>query len=589
MNEVSKQATAALRLTDALEIVQGAPVDAPSYRVTLACGFTPLHVQAFLAAYLQRVLPARKVSLATGLYGDLPGTLAAAADTGAQAVAVALEWSDLDARLGFRSSGSWGPAVVPDMVSTARGALDRIGLALERIPAAIPVALCLPTLPLPPLFHTSNWQSSQAELDLRQALAGFAARAARRCSLVNSTRLAESSPEAGRFDLNSDLALGLPYTVTHASAVGEALALLLSPPAPKKGLITDLDDTLWYGLVGEVGPDAVCWDLAGHHQVHGLYQKLLAALAEEGVLVGVASKNDPLDVQQVLKRDDLLLPAEKVYPWEVHWNAKSGSVGRILRTWNIGADSVVFVDDSPMELAQVSEGHPGIECLLFPRDDNGAAYRVLRHLRDLFGKPRLSEEDSIRLQSIRQSEALREAGATESVDAFLEQAEAVVSVDFALSGDDPRVLELVNKTNQFNLNGVRFAEADWRARLSEPGAVLAAITYRDKFGPLGKIAVIQGRQKGPVLEIGVWVMSCRAFSRRIEHQCLKVLFERYQAREMVFDFAPTAKNGPLQDFFALYLGGRLSGRFRLSHEQFERACPPLYHQVAVLQTSSNHG
>jgi len=448
VNEVSKQATAALRLTDALEIVQGAPVDAPSYRVTLACGFTPLHVQAFLAAYLQRNLPARKVSLATGLYGDLPGTLAAAADTGAQAVAVALEWSDLDARLGFRSSGSWGPAVVPDMVSTARGALDRIGLALERIPAAIPVALCLPTLPLPPLFHTSNWQSSQAELDLRQALAGFAARAARRCSLVNSTRLAESSPEAGRFDLNSDLALGLPYTVTHASAVGEALALLLSPPAPKKGLITDLDDTLWYGLVGEVGPDAVCWDLAGHHQVHGLYQKLLAALAEEGVLVGVASKNDPLDVQQVLKRDDLLLPAEKVYPWEVHWNAKSGSVGRILRTWNIGADSVVFVDDSPMELAQVSEGHPGIECLLFPRDDNGAAYRVLRHLRDLFGKPRLSEEDSIRLQSIRQSEALREAGATESVDAFLEQAEAVVSVDFALSGDDPRVLELVNKSVQ---------------------------------------------------------------------------------------------------------------------------------------------
>ncbi len=579
-----------MRVTDALRILQGAPQEAVPYAGILACGFTPLHVQTFLAAHLQQAFPNRRVTITPGLFGSLAGTLEGIRDLHTDAVAVVLEWSDLDPRLGFRSAGTWGPAAVADIVAEARKAAERVAAAIEAVPAGIPVGLCLPTLPLPPVFHAPGGQAVETELSLRGIVFDFAARMSRRrgCSVVSSARLDEESPAGNRLDLKSDLLTGLPYTVQHAAAVGAALAHVLAPKPAKKGIITDLDDTLWRGLVGEVGPAHVSWDLGGHSQLHGLYQKLLASLAEEGVLVGVASKNDPAVVDAVFQREDLLLRPERVFPRAVHWEPKSGSIASILRAWNISADSVVFVDDSPMELAEVAAAHPGIECVPFPKDDYAAAFAMLRRLRDLFGKPQLSREDAIRLESIRQAAQFQEIAADGSAaEAFLAQADATLVFDWSVPNADPRVLELVNKTNQFNLNGLRCTDAEWTRRMSRPGALLAVISYQDKFGPLGKIAVIQGIQKGEALDIEAWVMSCRAFSRRIEHQCLKLLFEYSGAREIFFEFQPTPRNGPLKDFLEGITGTRPAGPVSLTRSQFEEKCPRLYHRIAESQTSLN--
>ena len=575
-----------MKLTEALKILQQAPKNASPFRVALACGFTPLHVQTFLAAHLQQRFADRQASAAPGLYGDVPGTLASLKHGAVDGVAVPLEWADLDPRLGYREAGAWGVKALPDILSGAVAMLGRIAAALEEIPAEIPIAVSLPTLPLPPIFHMAGWRAGEAQLDLEQKVAEFASRIARRCSLVNSARLAEDSPPAGRYDLKTDLRAGLPYTLPHAAAVASALSRLLVPPPPKKAIITDLDDTLWSGLVGEIGPENVSWDLASHSQLHGLYQKLLAALAEEGVLIGAASKNDPAVVQRAFEREDLLLRPEWIFPLEVHWGAKSGSIERILRTWNISADSVVFVDDSAMELAEAASAHPGIECLLFPKTDYAAAYALLRRLRDLFGKPRVSPEDVIRLESIRQGAPFQQADGDSTSEAFLQQADAVITFDFSLAAD-PRALELVNKTNQFNLNGVRYTEADWKKRLERPGEFLAVVSYRDKFGPLGKIAVMEGRREEEALVIDTWVMSCRAFSRRIEHQCLQAMFERYAALEIFFHFQPTPRNGPLQDFLASIAGQRPGAPFALNRALFEEKRPPLYQRVAASPTSSN--
>ena len=232
--------------------------------------------------------------------------------------------------------------------------------------------------------------------------------------------------------MKSDLYSGLPYTMQHADRLAAQLAQALLPPPPKKGIISDLDDTLWNGIVGEVGPDAVTWDLASHAQLHGLYQKLLGSLADSGTLIGVASKNDPAVVHQAFERPDLLLRSDQVFPIEVHWNAKSGSVTRILETWNIAADSVIFVDDSPMELAEVAAAHPGIECVLFPKNDYAAGLAMLRHLRDRCGKERVSKDDALRLESIRQGAAFREqTSGGAAPESFLQGINAVVTFDFA--------------------------------------------------------------------------------------------------------------------------------------------------------------
>ena len=576
-----------MKITEALKTVQGADPNAPPYRATLACGFTALHMQTFLAAHLQQRLPGRRVAISTGLYGDLAGTLNALRDPrDVHAVAIALEWFDLDPRLGYRGEGNWGPSAMGDVAAVARLMLGRIAAAIEAIPSGIPVAVSLPTLPATPVFHTPGGRLAEMELELERSMLEFAARAARRCALVNRERLALESAPAARYDLKSDLLTGLPYTIAHADVLAVSLAALLAPAAPKKGLISDLDDTLWHGIVGEIGADNVCWDLASHRQLHGLYQQLLGSLAEEGVLIAVASKNDPAVVKKAFERNDLRVRVDRIFPMEVSWNAKSGAVERILRTWNIGADSVVFVDDSPMELAEVAAVHPGIECIQFPKDDYAAAHAMLRRLRDLFGKQRISEEDVIRLESIRQGAAFQEASAAgEASELFLEKAEALVTLQWNVT-DDPRVLELVNKTNQFNLNGTRYTPADWKDRLSQPGAWLAAVSYLDKFGPLGKIAVLQGRHDGQDrLYIDTWVMSCRAFSRRIEHQCLKTLFDRYDAQAIVFDFKVTPKNGPVQDFFATVSGNRPEAEVTLTRAQFQESCPPLYHRVTEGSTA----
>jgi hypothetical protein len=156
----------------------------------------------------------------------------------------------------------------------------------------------------------------------------------------------------------------------------------------------------------------------------------------------------------------------------------------------------------------------------------------------------------------------------------------VVTLDFRVDVADARALELVNKTNQFNLNGRRYSEAQWRRLLERPGAFLLRVAYEDRFGPLGTIAVAAGHGDAELLRVDAWVMSCRAFSRRTEYQTLRVLFERFGATSIVFDYMKTDRNGPLQEFFAELLGSSPpAGGIRLRGKDFEAACPPLHHVV----------
>jgi FkbH-like protein len=588
-----------MKLAEALRIVQQKlPPDAVAQRLYLACGFTPSQLQTFLAAHLRRVYPEQRMEIATGIFGDVLGSLAQLPRKDLRAAAVILEWADFDARLGWRQLGGWGPSEAKDIVATVRGQVERAHAVIAGLAETMPVVLCLPTLPLPPIGHLPGYQAGPVEWQLRECVHVLAGRLAEHpaVKLVNPQRLDRVSPLSERHDPRGEILFGLPYQPGHASIVAELLAQLLKTPAPKKGLITDLDDTLWSGLLGEVGRDGIAWDLDHHAQLHGLYQQVLRALAESGVLIAVASKNDSEQVAAALARPDLLLPRERIFPIEAHWSPKSESVTRILRAWNVAADSVVFLDDSPMEVAEVQAAHPGIEGIVFPKNDYDALPALLERLRDLFGKPVLSEEDSLRLASLRHAATLIEAAGSDgaALDRFLEHAEAEIILDFDKK-PDPRVFELLNKTNQFNLNGQRFTEGDWQAWLHDPTRFVGVVSYQDKFGPLGKIAVLAGRTPSPLpspaggegasarrVQVECWVMSCRAFARRIEHRCLEQLFARFQIEEIAFQFRPTPKNGPLQAFFEELLGRPPEPGCRLPRSAFLAKCPQLFHRITEL-------
>jgi FkbH-like protein len=578
-----------MRLLEALEILRRpVPQEAPRFRVFLACGFTPLDWKTYLTAHLCLRMPNHVVETVAGLYGDLIGSLERIHTGNWEAVVVPLEWVDLDTRLGWRSTGGWRAAALSDIVESARKQLARLEATLQRCGSVLPVAVSLPTLLPPPVAYQRPLQESWVSAELENARAGFVAAVVRHpgIRLLSRSELDVVSPTAGRLDLKSELTAGFPYSPAHAEMLAGMLADLICPPASKKGLITDLDDTLWDGILGETGVAGVYWDLEHKAQLHAAYQHVVQSLADSGVLVAVASKNDPALVEEAFRRSDLALQRDSVFPLEAHWVRKSESVARILKTWNIAADAVVFVDDSSTELAEVQAAFPEIECLRFPKESPEQTLHLFHTLRERFGRESVSEEDKIRLASLRSQEGsvLGALAAGANPDDFLASAEAVLTLDWSNPPADARPYDLVNKTNQFNLNGKRCTETEWAARLQAPGAFLMVVSYHDRFGPLGRIAVMTGRQRGSTVEIENWVMSCRAFSRRIEHRCLELLFQRFGAEQMVLAYQATPRNGPLQEFLAALLGRAPVPGLVFSREEFIRQCPPLYHQT---QESSN--
>jgi FkbH-like protein len=576
-----------MKLVEALEALKHNPPDESTVlEIQLACGFTPLHFSTFLGAHLRREFPAHRLAIKTGAFGDLPGNLERVAKVDDSTIVAVIEWQDLDPRLGIRLLGGWNPNRLNDFVQTVRDQENRISAALEILASKNTVVVSLPTLPIPPVAFTPGWFSSRLESDLLGVRATLSLKLSELSSLrvVSSQRLDRLSPHAERFDAKSELNTGFPYSLSHADKLAGLIATLIRNPLAKKGLITDLDDTFWQGVLGEVNPEGVSWDLDHHTLTHGLYQQLLASLADSGTLIAAASKNDPALVEKAFRTRNPILARDQIFPLEANWGPKSESVRKILEAWNIGSDSVVFVDDSALELAEVKAAYPDIECMLFPREDDKATYDVLFQLRDKFGKTSLSAEDAIRLESIRASHAVAEARRAEGYtpERFLQEAGGKLSLSFVKNSPDPRALELINKTNQFNLNGTRHTETSWHQYLNGPGVFLMLVSYEDKYGPLGKIAVLAGRTEGDNLAIDYWVMSCRAFSRRIEHGCLLRLFQKFGADQAIFDFSKTPRNQPMQDFLCGLLGNTSPDVYSITKQQLIDNCPPVYLEIEEL-------
>jgi len=572
-----------VKLIEALEILEHTQSrNGAVFRAGLACGFTPLHFETFLRAHLSRRFSGRRVHLDTGLFGDLIGNVERLSGAPPEALIVAIEWQDLDARLGIRALGGWRAVDLQDMVTSVGQVIDRLQGSLSQVSGSLPICISAPTLPLPPLFTTSLQQASAYELQIRRSVASFASSIAEEpgVRVLSLQLLDELSPLPERLDVRSEVQSGFPYKLAHASTLAGLVATLVAPSPAKKALITDLDDTLWAGILGEAGPEGISWSLEQRSHLHGIYQQFLESLASAGILIAVASKNEKQLVDRALERPDLRISAENIYPVEANWSRKSESIDRILRVWNIGADAVVFLDDSPMEVAEVKEAFPEMDCLVFPARDYEAFWTLLKHLREAFGKGVINEEDHIRMKSIRGADTLRAIGAgSGSLDDFLQAAAASMKVQFTRNGRDNRAFELLNKTNQFNLNGKRLTESEWSTYFEDPSAFLMTVTYEDKYGPLGKIAAVLGRSNGKTVQIDFWVMSCRAFSRRIEHQTLRQIFEKFGADEICFDYQPTSRNTPLQEFLAGLLGALGAPGYSLSLASFSSESFELFQHV----------
>ena len=173
----------------------------------------------------------------------------------------------------------------------------------------------------------------------------------------------------------------------------------------------------------------------------------------------------------------------------------------------------------------------------------------------------------------------KEAEPTRRLEDFLKDIDAELTINPIRAALEARAFELINKTNQFNLNGKRLTEPEFRAVLQDTQRIALVVSYKDKFGPLGNIAVLLGRLCFPVLSIDTWVMSCRAFGRQIEHKCLEYLFEVFGVSEIDLDYRQTARNELVREFLRQFMDEEPTSKWTIGRDVFQNRKPKLSHRT----------
>ncbi|MFB7995976.1 HAD-IIIC family phosphatase [Streptomyces sp. NPDC056002] len=335
-----------------------------------------------------------------------------------------------------------------------------------------------------------------------------------------------------------------------AAGYGRALAGL-----GKKCLVLDLDNTLWGGVLGDDGPENIEIGPMYPGNAYAAVQRTALALRRQGVLLAVASKNDPGLVARVLaEHPELVLRRDDFVSVHAGWDAKDGSIRAIADELNIGLDSVVFLDDSPFECDLVRSTLPQVEVVR-------AAGDPAQHVNTLlsggyFDVLDTTVTDARRTDLYRARVERREwterQGQASPAD-YLEGLGLEVTVRAADAYLLPRIIQLGGRTNQFNLTGSAHAEAETRRMAGSDDHEVLGFAVRDRFGDEGVVGALWIARHPDRWIVQNAVMSCRVFSRGIEFAVLAAVADAARdagASRIEADFRDSGRNGPAARFLA---------------------------------------
>ena len=342
----------------------------------------------------------------------------------------------------------------------------------------------------------------------------------------------------------------LPYV---ASRVVDIIAAIRGQF--KKCLILDLDNTVWGGVIGDDG-------IEGIELGHGLgigkafteFQMWIKKLKQRGIIICVASKNNEDTAKEPFeKHPDMVLKLDDIAVFQANWETKVDNIRTIQSILNIGFDSMVFLDDNPFERNIVRENIPGITVPELPEDP--AMYLEYLYSLNLFETASYSNADKDRTKQY-QVEAKRVSLSktfTNEAD-FLKSLNMVSTVSGFTKFNTPRVAQLSQRSNQFNLRTIRYTEADIEAMAKDPDVIDLSFTLEDKFGDNGLIAVvIMKKQDAETLFVDTWFMSCRVLKRGMENFTLNTMVELAKAKgykRIVGEYIPTPKNKMVESHYS---------------------------------------
>lgn len=341
-----------------------------------------------------------------------------------------------------------------------------------------------------------------------------------------------------------------PGCAAAAELVARALCALARPA--KKCLLLDLDNTLWGGVVGEDGVDGLRiepGDPVGEAFLD--FQRAVLDVKARGVLLGLVSKNNREDVEEAFRRLEMPLALDDFAATRIDWQHKHVNVESIAAELRLGLDSIVFMDDNPIECELIRQMLPEVELVGLPEDPAELADLLLGCWH--FDKLVLTEEDTAKTAQYRDNAArARHRQGTRDLASYLESLGTAVEIGRAGDAELPRLHQLFGKTNQFNVTTRRYTPAELKRFAGSDQWIFEWMRVRDNFGDLGLVGAWLVRLDGAEPEIDSFILSCRALGRDVETAACNHIKERVFAAgagSLRARFIPTRKNRPAAEFY----------------------------------------
>lgn len=322
----------------------------------------------------------------------------------------------------------------------------------------------------------------------------------------------------------------------------------------KKCLVLDLDNTLWGGIVGEDGFEGIRLSTKPPGSAFVEFQKYILSLYERGIILAINSKNNPQDALKVIKEHpDMILRENHFAAIKINWQDKVTNMREIATELNIGIDSLVFVDDDRMNCELIKEMLPEILTIELPKQP--ALYvKKLMSIND-FNTLQLTEEDRQRgemyVQQRRRTEVQKSAV---NLEEFLKNLELKVTISGPNKFTIPRISQLTQKTNQFNMTTRRYLEEDINKFSLDKNYKVYSVKVKDKFGDNGLTGVVIIKKNKTNWTIETFLLSCRVLGREVEKVILAFITEKAKkesVKELYGEFIATEKNAPAKDFYKL--------------------------------------
>jgi FkbH-like protein len=321
-----------------------------------------------------------------------------------------------------------------------------------------------------------------------------------------------------------------------------------------KCLVVDLDNTLWGGVLGEEGVRGVKVGVGDPVSESFFdFQLKIKALKEMGVILAICSKNNETDVQEIFElRNEMPLHWEDFAAWRINWERKDSNIRDIATELNIGLESIVFIDDSPVECDLVRTMLPEVQTFQVPPQPENMVALIDRL--PVFERRTILADDRHKTDQYRQNRQRNQLMERVSdLGEYLHSLNTEISIREPHRDDLDRVHQLFTKTNQFNVTTIRYPKIEIEDILNNSQCDLYIISARDKFGDLGIIGLYLTRIKEAVAEVDSFILSCRAMGRGIESAIMNHLksrtFDQANAKHLEAKFIPTKKNKPVERFF----------------------------------------